>query len=67
MEFPEKDPTNYKWNFFYYNPNDERLIVPKPNPNLGFTLNFAKPKAYFFLLPILVIPTLIIALTKFYK
>ena len=34
---------------FYYNKEDERLIVDKKNPNNGSTLNFANPKSYIFL------------------
>jgi len=52
---PEKDLKNYKWGFFYYNPNDDRLVVPKKNPSMGVTFNFAKPVAYLFLLPIVII------------
>lgn len=35
---------------FYYNKEDDRLIVDKPNPNYGTTLNFAHRKSYIFLL-----------------
>lgn len=38
---------------FYYNKEDERLMVDKPNPNYGTTLNFANRKSYIFLLIIL--------------
>lgn len=37
---------NYKWNIFYYNPADRRLLVPKRNKLLGWTLNFANPWSY---------------------
>lgn len=42
------DPNNWKWRLFYYNKEDSRLLVDKPNPNLGSTINFAHPKAYLF-------------------
>ena len=45
MKQPEKDPKNYKWGFFYYNPRDERLFVLKPDPGMGVTMNFAHKKA----------------------
>lgn len=41
-----KDPKNYKWIFFYFNKNDKRIFVPKPNESMGITLNFANPKTY---------------------
>jgi uncharacterized membrane protein len=62
MQFPERDPKFYKWKMFYYNPGDDRLIVPKPNPNLGITLNFAKPKAYLILLPMILFPAALITI-----
>jgi uncharacterized membrane protein len=42
------DPKNWKWRVFYYNKEDARLLVDKPNPRLGSTINFAHPKSYFF-------------------
>lgn len=48
------DPKNWKWHLFYYNKEDSRLFVDKPNPNLGSTINFAHPKAYLFLVGMLV-------------
>jgi uncharacterized membrane protein len=39
---PESNPANYIWKIFYYNPKDERLFLPKPNPEMGTTINFAK-------------------------
>lgn len=46
---PTQDNKNYKWRFFYYNLNDERVFVPKKIASLGITLNFAKKESYFFL------------------
>ena len=54
---PEKNL--YKWGIFYFNPNDENLIAPKSNSVLGWTLNFAKPLAYVFLLILLLVVMLI--------
>lgn len=67
MQSPEKDPKFYKWNMFYYNPSDDRIIVPKPNPNLGITLNFAKPKAYLILLPMILIPAALITVINVFE
>jgi uncharacterized membrane protein len=41
---------NWKWGLFYYNKEDQRVFVEKPNPNHGITLNFAHPKPYLTLL-----------------
>lgn len=42
-----KDPKNWKLGgHFYYSKIDKRLIVDKPNPKYGTTLNFAHPKSY---------------------
>ncbi|MGA3015199.1 MAG: hypothetical protein ABSD71_14320 [Bacteroidales bacterium] len=46
------DPTNYKWNVFYYNLKDKRLVVPKRNRILGLTLNFANPYALYWVIGI---------------
>lgn len=39
------DPDNYKWGFFYYNPNDHRVFVPR-RKGIGLSLNWANPYAY---------------------
>jgi uncharacterized membrane protein len=49
------DPAHYKFGLLYYNSKDSRTVIPKRNKSLGWTLNFAKPGAYFFLLLIIVI------------
>lgn len=41
-----KNPLNWKMGVFYYNPKDTRILLPKKNPMLGFTLNWARPAAY---------------------
>jgi len=46
-----KNPKYWKLGgLFYYNKEDQRLMVDKQNPNYGTTLNFAHKKSYFFLL-----------------
>ncbi|MBS1534298.1 MAG: hypothetical protein JST78_04405 [Bacteroidetes bacterium] len=47
---PELNTKNWIWSLFYFNKNDQRIFVDKPNPNDGITLNFAQPKTYGFLL-----------------
>jgi uncharacterized membrane protein len=44
------DPDNYKWGIFYFNPKDSRIILPKRNPYMGFTVNFANPLSYFIII-----------------
>ena len=40
----------YYWGLFYFNKNDKRVIVPKVNRGLGWTINFARPQAYLVIL-----------------
>lgn len=47
---PEQNPAHWAWGMFYFNRNDPRVFVDKPNPEYGITLNFAHPKTYGFLL-----------------
>ena len=46
MNDPIDDMENYKWNTFYYNPKDSRIIVSKRARLLGWTLNFARKESY---------------------
>lgn len=41
----DKDPNNWR-GIFYFNKKDARIIVPKINPLMGWTVNFANPYAY---------------------
>jgi len=43
-----QDPNNWVWGIFYYNKEDKRLLPPKKNPMMGFTINFANPKSVLF-------------------
>ena len=47
---------------FYFNRKDPRIIVPKYNPLMGWTFNFANPSVY---LLIVVVISLIIAISIF--
>ncbi len=49
-----KNPGNWKGPF-YFNRKDPRLSVPKQDPSLGFTFNFASPFAYLTILAIIII------------
>jgi uncharacterized membrane protein len=57
-----KDPNNYRWGIFYFNPQDPRFFVPKRNIVLGWTLNFASPYTYML---VFMIAVLVIVIKKF--
>jgi uncharacterized membrane protein len=59
LEKMRKDPDNYKWGIFYFNPKDYRIILPKRNKYLGWTLNFAKFETYLILFLIIALGWLI--------
>ncbi len=40
------DSDYYKLGIFYFNPKDKRVILPKMNAALGWTLNFGNPISY---------------------
>jgi len=40
------NPDNYILYIFYYNPKDNRIIVPKQNRIRGWTLNFGNKYSY---------------------
>ncbi len=41
-----QDPANYKAGIFYFNRRDRRVVVPKRNKMMGWTLNFANMYTY---------------------
>lgn len=49
---------------FYFNRSDARISVPKYNPSMGWTLNFASPYSYILMFAIALI---IILFTHFLK
>ncbi|WNM20275.1 hypothetical protein [Flavobacterium capsici] len=49
-ELWRKDAKNWKLGLFYYNKEDQRIIVEKRNPAFGITFNFAHGKTYFYLI-----------------
>jgi uncharacterized membrane protein len=55
------DPANWKFGIFYFNKNDKRIVLPKRNGNLGWTLNFANPYS---ILAIAALVGLVIAITR---
>ena len=44
-----KDPKNWKFGIFYYNPEDTSLFPPKKIRQMGMTINFAQKWSVFFL------------------
>lgn len=49
------NPDNYIWSLFYFNKKDIRVIVPKRNRLLGWTLNFGRLNTYLLLISIVII------------
>lgn len=49
---------------FYFNRKDPRIMIPKRQSSLGWTLNFASPYAYIFLVALVAI---IVAYILFFK
>jgi len=45
LDYMSKDPGNWRGPF-YFNSKDPRLMVPKINPSMGWTLNFSNPYTY---------------------
>ena len=43
MERWHRDPSNWVWGLFYFNPKDKRLLVLKRVKWFGLTFNFAHP------------------------
>lgn len=41
----QNDPKNWKFCFFYFNPEDKRIFPPKRISGIGWTINFANPKS----------------------
>lgn len=54
LDTMSKNPGNWK-GIFYFNRKDPRLIVPKINPSMGWTFNFASPYTYLFLIALVLI------------
>jgi uncharacterized membrane protein len=57
------DLQKWKWGIFYYNPDDDRILPPKKNPAMGWTINFANRQSILLFIFFLLIPlTVLIAL-----
>ncbi|MBK6523412.1 MAG: hypothetical protein KBG47_00550 [Bacteroidia bacterium] len=62
LEQWHKDPSNWVWGMFYYNPKDKRLLPPKRIRAMGWTVNFANPTSVFILIGILVLTAVVVAI-----
>jgi uncharacterized membrane protein len=45
LDAMRKESGNFK-GIFYVNKKDPRILVPKMNPSMGWTLNFGHPVSY---------------------
>ena len=56
------DPDNWRggWLGFYVAPRDSRVWVPKKLPGMGWTLNFAHPQSWLWLLALLASPLVVV-------
>ena len=61
-----RNPKHWRGGLLYFNPLDPRTFVPKRNPILGITLNFAKPQAYFIVLVVIAFITTLYKLSSLY-
>ena len=52
LNLMSRDPGNWRGPF-YFNRKDPRLSVPKLDPALGWTLNFAHPATYLVIIGII--------------
>lgn len=64
LEEWSKDPNNWKFGIFYFNPKDKRIFPPKRVAQFGWTVNFANPIS---ILAIIGIIALTIIVTKLRK
>ena len=54
LDAMSRNPANWR-GVFYFNSKDPRLVVPKINPSLGQTFNFASPYAYITIIGIIIV------------
>jgi uncharacterized membrane protein len=50
-----RDPNNWKWGIFYFNPHDKRIVVLKRNEAMGITFNYAHTISHIITIAILVV------------
>jgi uncharacterized membrane protein len=57
-----RDPNNWVWGLFYYNKEDKRILPPKRNPMMGFTVNFANSKSVLFMVGFILFAVFIVSM-----
>jgi len=62
LEQWHRDPANWRFGIFYFNPADKRIFPPKKLRAFGWTVNFANPLS---VLAILGIILLVVAIQTF--
>lgn len=60
LEAWHKDPNNWKFGGFYYNPEDERIFPPKRVAWMGSTVNFANWKSTGIFIIVLILVSVLI-------
>lgn len=63
LDAMSKNPGNWRGPF-YFNRRDPRLLVPKLNKSLGWTLNFSRPGAYIAILALIALIVIIARIGK---
>jgi uncharacterized membrane protein len=64
-ELWHKDPKNWKFVVFYYNPEDNRTFPPKRIKSMGLTINFANTKSVVALVLFLAFVAWVVLFTNF--
>lgn len=65
-----QNKANWKWGMFYVNKQDPRVWLPKRNPVMGWTLNFAHRSSYWWLFGLTffpLIPVLLVFLHEYFN
>ncbi len=60
----DRDPDKYFLGIFYFDKDDPRILLPKVNRTMGYTVNFARPEAYLILIIIIVVAFITSELNK---
>lgn len=64
LEKWRKDPNNWKYGFFYFNPEDKRILPPKRTPWMGWTVNFANRDSVLFFVFLILFLAIITSILK---
>lgn len=64
LEKWRRDPNNWKYGFFYFNPEDKRILPPKRTPWMGWTVNFANRNSVLFFVFLILFLAIITSILK---